>query len=88
LFDSDEEYKEYESLLDKLNELTSTEQKILKLVLEAKSSEEIADVIFVSTKSVNNYRNRICRKLDLPAQNNALNRWLMQNSSALNVFYS
>jgi len=88
LFSSEEEYYAYERLIEQLNILTNSEKKVLQLVLEAKSSEEIAEMIFVSKKSVNNYRNHICRKLELPSTNNSLNRWATENNSALKVFFS
>jgi len=87
-FTSESEALEFEKIIDQLNDLTNTERKVLNLVLSSKTSEEIADILFVSTKSVNNYRNRVCRKLDLPPKNNALNIWLLKNQSALKVFYS
>lgn len=87
-FSSKGEAAEFGKIIDQLNDMTNTEKKVLKLVLEAKSSEEIADILFVSKKSVNNYRNRVCRKLNLPNENNSLNRWLAENQSALKVFFS
>lgn len=80
------EFSEADKIIDQLNALTNTEKKVLQLALESNSSEEIADILFVSKKSVNNYRNRVCRKLSLPAENNALNRWLSEHQSALKVF--
>ena len=48
-----------------LQTLTRTELKTLKLVSQKLSSKEIADLLFVSVKSVENYRSRICKKLNL-----------------------
>jgi len=39
--------------------------------------------LFVSAKSVENYRSRICKKLNLDARNNSLLMWVMENKSVL-----
>lgn len=62
-----------------LNTLTRTELKTLKLVAQKLSSKEIADLLFVSVKSVENYRSRICKKLNLDARNNSLLLWVLDN---------
>jgi DNA-binding NarL/FixJ family response regulator len=62
-----------------LNSLTRTELKTLKLVAQKSSSKEIADLLFVSVKSVENYRSRICKKLNLDARNNSLLLWVLDN---------
>lgn len=62
-----------------LNSLTRTELKTLKLVAQKLSSKEIADLLFVSAKSVENYRSRICKKLNLDARNNSLLLWVLDN---------
>lgn len=62
-----------------LQSLTRTELKTLKLVAQKSSSKEIADLLFVSVKSVENYRSRICKKLNLDARNNSLLLWVLDN---------
>jgi DNA-binding NarL/FixJ family response regulator len=52
-----------------LAQLSSREQEILQLVVEGKSSAEIAEALFLSPKTVGTYRSRVMRKLgvdDLP----------------------
>lgn len=66
-----------------LNTLTQTELKVLKLVSRKYSSKEIANLLFVSVKSVENYRSRICKKLNLDARNNSLLMWVMENKKVL-----
>lgn len=66
-----------------LNSLTQTELKVLKLVSQKYSSKEIANLLFVSVKSVENYRSRICKKLNLDARNNSLLMWVMENKSVV-----
>ena len=66
-----------------LETLTPTEMKVLKLVSKKHSSKEIAELLFVSAKSVENYRSRICKKLNLDARNNSLLMWVMENKRIL-----
>jgi DNA-binding NarL/FixJ family response regulator len=66
-----------------LNSLTRTELKTLKLVSQKLSSKEIADLLFVSVKSVENYRSRICKKLNLDARNNSLLLWVLDNKAII-----
>lgn len=66
-----------------LNSLTRTELKTLKLVAQKLSSKEIADLLFVSVKSVENYRSRICKKLNLDARNNSLLLWVLDNRTII-----
>ena len=66
-----------------IDTLTQTELKTLKLVSQKYSSKEIANLLFVSVKSVENYRSRICKKLNLDARNNSLLLWIMDNKIIL-----
>lgn len=66
-----------------IGSLTQTELKTLKLVSHKLSSKEIANLLFVSVKSVENYRSRICKKLNLDARNNSLLLWIMDNKIIL-----
>ncbi|MDW7652388.1 MAG: response regulator transcription factor [Bacillota bacterium] len=53
--------------LEKENEakLTETERKILLLIAEGKTNQEIADTIFLAEKTVRNYVSKIFAKLNL-----------------------
>jgi DNA-binding NarL/FixJ family response regulator len=68
---------------DLIGSLTQTELKTLKLVSHKLSSKEIANLLFVSVKSVENYRSRICKKLNLDARKNSLLIWVMENKNIL-----
>jgi DNA-binding NarL/FixJ family response regulator len=48
-----------------LERLTAREREILQLVVEGKSSVEIADMLYLSPKTVETYRSRLMRKLDI-----------------------
>jgi DNA-binding NarL/FixJ family response regulator len=53
-----------------LDSLTAREREVLQLVVEGRSSAEIANVLFLSRKSVETYRSRLMKKLgisDIPA---------------------
>jgi DNA-binding NarL/FixJ family response regulator len=59
--------------------LTPAERQILKLIAEFKSSKEMADILFISERTVNNHRMNIARKLNLSGKNSLL-RFAMENS--------
>lgn len=75
--------REHLQIAAMLETLTQTELKVLNLVSQKYSSKEIANLLFVSVKSVENYRSRICKKLNLDARNNSLIMWVMENKSLL-----
>jgi DNA-binding NarL/FixJ family response regulator len=72
-------------IMVQLKDLTKSELKTLKLVGQKLSSKEIADLMFVSVKSVENYRSRICKKLNLDARNNSLLLWVLENKKYLDL---
>lgn len=45
--------------------LTSREREILQLVVEGKSSAKIAEILFISRKTVETYRSRLMEKLEI-----------------------
>jgi DNA-binding NarL/FixJ family response regulator len=55
-----------------INQLTSTERKILKLLAENKTSLQIAEELFISHRTVQNHRNNIAHKLNLNGHNRLL----------------
>jgi DNA-binding NarL/FixJ family response regulator len=48
-----------------LEDLTKREIEVLRLIAEGKSSKEIADLLFISVRTVENHRARIMSKLDM-----------------------
>jgi len=53
-----------------LAQLSPREREVLQLVVEGKSSAEIAQILFLSTSTIDTYRSRLMHKLnisDLPA---------------------
>ena len=55
-----------------LFKLSPSERRILKLVAEDKTSGEIADILGISAKTVDNHRRNICQKLGLSRTNSLL----------------
>lgn len=65
--------------LGKLTTLTFSERKILEQVANQKTSKQIADLLFLSEKTVEGHRGKIIEKLGLPKEKNALLKWAIQN---------
>lgn len=77
--------KKKERIRELLQSLTQAELKTLKLVSQNKNSKEISELLFVSSKTIENYRSRICKKLELDPRNNSLLLWVMENKDILNT---
>lgn len=58
-----------------LEKLTFSEKKILELVAQQKTSKQIADMLFISEKTVEGHRSNIIQKLELPKEKNILLIW-------------
>jgi len=67
-----------------LDALTKSEMNTLKLVAQNKSSKEIAELLFVTEKSVENYRSRICKKLEISGGANSLFKWAVDHKELIN----
>lgn len=55
-----------------IEDLTSAERRILKLIAEDRTSKEIADLLKISVKTVENHRLNICNKLNLHGSHSLL----------------
>lgn len=55
-----------------IDELTAAERQILRLIAEDRTSKEIADVLQISVKTVENHRLNICHKLNLHGSHSLL----------------
>lgn len=69
--------------VDVLGKLTKHEVNILKLIAREKTSSEIADMLFISPKTVSNHRTNISRKLQLDGKQNGLLKWALQHRELL-----
>ncbi|GEP98252.1 response regulator transcription factor [Chitinophaga cymbidii] len=63
--------------------LNPAEQRIVQLISLRKSTKEIAEIMFLSPYTVKNQRHKICRKLGLKDENNALLKWALENGEKL-----
>ena len=78
-----ESNKEIDKVEQQLKELTSTELKTLKLVCKNYTSKEIAELLFITSKSVDNNRSRISKKLGLDQVTNSLLIWAMKHKDTI-----
>ena len=62
-----------------VDKLTMSERKILEFIAQQKTSKQIADLLFLSEKTVEGHRGKIIEKLGLPKEKNALLKWALQN---------
>jgi DNA-binding NarL/FixJ family response regulator len=70
MIDAYVEQREAAEAKSPLERLSSREREVLQLVVEGKSSKEIANIVHLSPKSVETYRSRLMKKLgvhDLPS---------------------
>jgi DNA-binding NarL/FixJ family response regulator len=62
-----------------LAKLTLAERKIIELIGQQKTSGQIADLLFISEKTVEGHRRNIIEKLELPKEKNVLLHWAAKN---------
>lgn len=65
-----------------LEQLSAAERRVLKLVSEAKTNQQIASELFLSIRTVENHRANICLKLNLEGKN-ALLTYALTNKTAI-----
>ena len=65
------------TLQEKYN-LSKTEARVVKLIAEGKNTKEIAEELYVSSKTVENHRYNIARKLGLTGRN-SLTEYVIKN---------
>ncbi len=67
---------------ERLQQLTNSEKRILKLISENQTSAQIAEALHISIKTVENHRKNICDKLDLHGSH-ALLKYAIENKNYL-----
>ena len=65
-----------------ISKLTTTERKILKMIASNKTTNEIADELFLSVYTVQTHRSNICQKLNLHGPN-ALLHFVLDHSDLM-----
>ncbi|WP_269227450.1 response regulator [Flavobacterium eburneipallidum] len=71
--------KKYDSEMVKILSLSPAERKILSLIAQDHNSKTIAELLFISDKTVEKHRSNIIKKLGLPNERNVLQRFALQN---------
>ncbi|MFT6000605.1 MAG: DNA-binding NarL/FixJ family response regulator [Neolewinella sp.] len=66
-----------------LDQLSDHERNILKLISREKTTAEIANMLFLSPKTIANHRNNISKKLGLSGEQNGLLKWAMSRKQEL-----
>jgi DNA-binding NarL/FixJ family response regulator len=70
------------STIPYVDDLTKTERIILKLISEERTSQQIADELYISPKTVENHRNNISKKLHLSGTHSLL-KFALSNKGML-----
>ena len=65
--------------LQKLKLLSPSERTIVKLIAQNKSTKEIGELLFVSSRTIEKHRSNIISKLDLGYQKKSLSTWANEN---------
>lgn len=65
--------------------LTPSERKILKFIAKDKTNKEIADILFISPRTVEKHRSNIIQKLNLEPKTNSLLIWAKENQDSINL---
>jgi two-component system nitrate/nitrite response regulator NarL len=63
---------------DKLSILTLSERKIIEFIAQQKTSKQIAELLFLSEKTIEGHRSNIIEKLGLVKEKNTLLKWAIQ----------
>jgi DNA-binding NarL/FixJ family response regulator len=61
------------------HDFTPAERRILELIAAQKKTKEIAELLYISEKTVKNHRYHITKKLGLSNENNSLLSWALKN---------
>lgn len=64
---------------NELSRLTLSERKIVELIALQKTSKQIAELLFLSERTVEGHRSNIIEKLGLVKEKNTLLKWAIQN---------
>ncbi len=59
------------------HELTPAEQRVLRLMTESKTGPQIATILFISEKTVNNHKAKISQKLNVTGGPGSLTRFVL-----------
>ena len=74
-------YIEVDNGPEELKNLTKTELKILKLIVENKTAKEIAEELYISPRTVEKHKSNTIRKLGIEKTPNSLLIWAKENQN-------
>jgi two-component system nitrate/nitrite response regulator NarL len=69
----------------KIKFLSPSERTIIRLIGQKKSSREIAEILSISSRTVEKHRSNIISKLDLSSASDSLNVWVKENQELLDA---
>lgn len=69
--------------IKRLGLLTPSEKRILKYIAEEVTTQEIADILCVSPRTIEKHRSNIIEKLQINSQTNALFQWVLKNKDII-----
>lgn len=75
---------ELQELPEYFDTLTNHEKNIVKLISNNKTGVEIAEVLSISTRTVEKHKSNIIKKLKLESKQNSLLIWAKENSEFIN----
>lgn len=79
-----EDKNKVEDIASRYASLTPSERKILKLIAQKNNTSEIAELLFISERTVEKHRSNLVSKLNLSGQSNSLTYWAIENKTLLN----
>ncbi|TXD51040.1 MULTISPECIES: response regulator [unclassified Polaribacter] len=75
--------KEFSNQIEKIKFLSPSERTIVRLIANGNSTKAIAEILSISTRTVDKHRSNIISKLDLPSDADALTVWVKENKELL-----
>ena len=69
--------------LKKIKRLTSSEKTILKMIAQQMLTNEIAETLFISPRTVEKHRSNILAKLEIGNSSNALSNWSLIHKNTI-----
>ena len=68
-----------------ISDLTAAERRVLKLIADEKTSREIAEILFISVRTVERHRENICTKLNIHGSNALLKFAILHKTELLSA---
>lgn len=69
--------------IEKIKYLSPSERTIVRLIAKGNSSKNIAEILSISSRTVDKHRSNIISKLDLPSDSDSLSLWVKENKDLL-----